>query len=111
MLLQPGTQRVSTFGSLSAAQSASTEARMASLPPISSFTAASQSKKPLRQPAIDAGALGFGEMGLLHDRVVIHRSERGIGIAESVLVERIVPAQPADHIRQRGAADAGDDLD
>src|SRR5882724_10578714 len=111
MVLQPGMQRVSTFGSLSATQRASTEAGIASLPPISSFTAASQPKQLLHQSAIDARAFGIAEGRFLHDLVVIHRRQRGIGIAELVLVERVVPAEPPDHIGQRGAADAGDDLD
>src|ERR1700746_1423845 len=38
MLLQPGTQRVSTLGSLTAIHSASTDSGIASVPPISNFT-------------------------------------------------------------------------
>src|SRR6202012_4401782 len=67
MLLQPGTQRVSTLGSLSATHSASTGAGMVSLPPISSFTGASQTEQFLHHAAIDAGAFGRGERRLLDD--------------------------------------------
>src|SRR6185312_15418550 len=68
MLLQPGTQRVSTAGSLSATQSASTEVGIVSLPPISSFTVRlSQSEQLCGQTAVDAGSLAVGERGFLHD--------------------------------------------
>src|SRR5664280_2818131 len=53
--------------------------------------------------ADDIGEVAQGAR-ILDDGVVVHGGERRIGIAELVLVERIVPAQAADHIRQRRAA-------
>src|SRR6266853_1460228 len=117
---------------------------MVSTPPISSFMAtSSQPEQPLRQTAIDGGALRVREFGLgdhlqrreiadrdrhirthhdpfsaddvgkvaqrarvLDNGVVIHRGERGVGIAELVLVERIIPAQAAWASRNTSAARA-----
>src|SRR4051812_1855405 len=68
MVLQPGMQRVSTRGSLRAFQSSSTGTRMFSTPPISSFTNAPlPSEQPLRQTAIDGGALRIREPRLRDD--------------------------------------------
>jgi len=46
----------------------------------------------------------------MHERIVIERRKARVGIAQFVAVERVVPPQPADHIRQRGAADADNHL-
>src|SRR3981081_3786325 len=78
MVLHPGTQRVSTTGSLSAFHSVSTVAWMVSTPPISSFMTcpSSQPEQFLRQAAIDRGALAVGEFCLGDDVERRHIADR-----------------------------------
>ena len=47
---------------------------------------------------------------VVNDGVVIHGRQSRIGIGELVAIEFIIPSQSADHVRQRRAANANNDL-